>query len=158
VAFYMLHNILPLQVRRHRFNMVASPACPRCAAPVEHVLHFFTACPRVAAAWESLLFRAAVCLAPPPQMTGCCSSPGRVFRPPQRRTLWSWRWLSSVSWPGPPGRRWPLSLLRRFARRWRRRLPLGRSPPSSASEDVALLRFGAHVLGPGPPPQGICFI
>jgi hypothetical protein len=62
----MLHNILPLQVRRHRFGMVASPACPRCAAPVEDVLHFFTACPRVAAAWEFLLFRAAVCLGPPP--------------------------------------------------------------------------------------------
>ncbi len=55
-AFSALHNILPLQVRRHRFRTVPSPACPRCALPVEDVLHFFTACSRVASAWEFLCY------------------------------------------------------------------------------------------------------
>jgi hypothetical protein len=68
VAFSALHNILPLQVRRHRFNIIPSPACPRCQAAVEDVFHFFTACPRLAEAWEFLAHRAALCLggAPPP--------------------------------------------------------------------------------------------
>jgi hypothetical protein len=65
-AFSALHNILPLQVRRHRFKIVPSPACPRCQAPVEDVLHFFTACPRLVAAWEFLVYRAARCLGGPP--------------------------------------------------------------------------------------------
>jgi len=56
IGFSYLNNILPLQVRRHRLRKVASPACERCGSPVEDVLHFFTACPRVAAAWECLLF------------------------------------------------------------------------------------------------------
>jgi hypothetical protein len=62
VGFSALHNILPLQVRRHRFNIVPTPACPRCQAPVEDVVHFFTNCPRVAEAWEFLAHRAALCL------------------------------------------------------------------------------------------------
>jgi hypothetical protein len=62
VGFSALHNILPLQVRRHRFNIVPTPACPRCQAPVEDVVHFFTGCPRVAEAWEFLAHRAALCL------------------------------------------------------------------------------------------------
>jgi zinc-binding in reverse transcriptase len=50
-AFSMLHNILPLQVRRHRLQLAESPACRRCGAPVEDALHFFTACPCVVDAW-----------------------------------------------------------------------------------------------------------
>ena len=56
IGFSLLHNVLPLQVRLHRLNQVASPACLRCGAPVEDVFHFFAACPRVAAAWECLVF------------------------------------------------------------------------------------------------------
>jgi len=54
VGFSYLHNILPLQVRLHRFAMAASPACLRCGAAMEDVLHFFTVCPRVADAWAVL--------------------------------------------------------------------------------------------------------
>jgi hypothetical protein len=58
VGFSYLHIILPLLVRRHRFSLSASPTCLRCGAAVEDVLHFFTACLRVAEAWEALLFAA----------------------------------------------------------------------------------------------------
>jgi hypothetical protein len=61
-AFSALHNILPLHVRCHRFRIVPSPACPRCAAPAEDVLHFFTACSQVASAWEFLCYHVARCL------------------------------------------------------------------------------------------------
>jgi hypothetical protein len=64
VGFSYLHNILPLQVRRHWLSLSASPACLRCGAAVEDVLHFFTACPRVAEAWEALLFAATRVLGP----------------------------------------------------------------------------------------------
>jgi hypothetical protein len=54
VTFSMLHNILPLEVRRHRLNLADTPACRRCGAAVEDTVHFFTRCPRVAAAWDGL--------------------------------------------------------------------------------------------------------
>jgi hypothetical protein len=53
-GFSAIHNILPLQSRRHRLRLAPSPACLRCGAPTEDVLHFFTQCPRVADAWEVL--------------------------------------------------------------------------------------------------------
>ena len=53
VAFMALHNILPLQVRRHRLGLAPTPNCLRCGA-VEDVVHFFTVCPRVANAWALL--------------------------------------------------------------------------------------------------------
>jgi hypothetical protein len=56
--FALLHNILPTQERLHRFRKAATPACLLCAAPTADILHVFTACPRVAAAWAFLLFRA----------------------------------------------------------------------------------------------------
>jgi hypothetical protein len=54
VTFSMLHNILPLEVRRHRLNLAATPACRRCDAAVEDAIHFFTRCPRFNAAWDRL--------------------------------------------------------------------------------------------------------
>jgi hypothetical protein len=50
-AFSMLHNILPLQVRRHCLQFADSPACRLCGVPVEDALYFFTACPHVVDAW-----------------------------------------------------------------------------------------------------------
>ncbi len=60
VVFSLLHNILHLQVRRHRLRLAASPHCSRCPGVVEDALHFFTACPLVAAAWALLSFRVAL--------------------------------------------------------------------------------------------------
>jgi hypothetical protein len=54
VGFSAIHNILPLQIRRHRLRITPSPACRRCGAAMEDVIHFFTACPRVADAWSAL--------------------------------------------------------------------------------------------------------
>ena len=65
VGFSYLHNILPLQTRRHRMRMVASPACLKCGAGVEDVLHFFTACTRVWEAWEVLALAACRALGGP---------------------------------------------------------------------------------------------
>jgi hypothetical protein len=58
----MLHRLRP------RFNITPSPACPRCQAPVDNVVHFFIACPCLAKAWVFMAHRAALCLggAPPP--------------------------------------------------------------------------------------------
>jgi len=64
VAFMALHNILPLQVRRHRLRLSPSAACERCGV-VEDVLHFFTACPRVAEAWSYLVWRASLAIGSP---------------------------------------------------------------------------------------------
>jgi hypothetical protein len=55
IDFATLHNILPLQIRRHRLGLAASPACLRCVAASEVVLHFFNQCPRVTDAWETLV-------------------------------------------------------------------------------------------------------
>jgi hypothetical protein len=54
VAFSLLHNILPLQIRRHRLHLAPSPACRHCPASPEDALHFFTACPRVTTTWGRL--------------------------------------------------------------------------------------------------------
>jgi hypothetical protein len=53
-AFSMLHNILPLQVRRHRLRLADLPACRQCEVPLEDALHFFTACPRLVDTWGCL--------------------------------------------------------------------------------------------------------
>ncbi len=60
VVFSLLHNVLPLQARRHRLRLAPSPHCPHCPNVTEDVLHFFTACPRVATAWALLSFRVAL--------------------------------------------------------------------------------------------------
>jgi hypothetical protein len=57
-GFAALHNILPLQTRRHRLGLAASPACTKCGAASESTLHFFTQCPRVSDAWEYLALTA----------------------------------------------------------------------------------------------------
>jgi hypothetical protein len=57
-GFAALHNILPLQTRRHRLGLTASPACTKCGAVSESTLHFFTQCPRVSDAWEYLALAA----------------------------------------------------------------------------------------------------
>jgi hypothetical protein len=59
-----LHNILPLNVRRHRFGMAANPNCTVCGE-VEDILHFFTACIRVEEVWSFLATRAAIALGGP---------------------------------------------------------------------------------------------
>jgi hypothetical protein len=64
-AFSMLHNILPLEVRRHRFGMVPSPECPHCPGQVEDVIHFFTACSRILATWSRLVAAAGRALGGP---------------------------------------------------------------------------------------------
>jgi hypothetical protein len=66
VAFMALHNILPLRVRKHRFGMEPSPACLRCGE-VEDVLHFFTACPRVADSWAYVAWRVSLTMGGPVQ-------------------------------------------------------------------------------------------
>jgi hypothetical protein len=48
VAFSALHNILHLQVRPT--GSTSSPPPPLCQAPMEDVVHFFTACPRLSEA------------------------------------------------------------------------------------------------------------
>jgi hypothetical protein len=65
VGFSALHNVLPLQSRRHRLGLAPTPACPRCGAASETVLHFFTQCPRVRDAWDCLFFAAARALGGP---------------------------------------------------------------------------------------------
>jgi hypothetical protein len=65
VMFSLLHNILPLQVRRHRLRLAPSPHCPHCPGVVEDVLHFFTACSRASAAWSFLALRVALLIGGP---------------------------------------------------------------------------------------------
>jgi hypothetical protein len=45
-----------------RFNIIPFPACPRCQAPMDAVVHFFMACPRLAKACVFRAHRAALCL------------------------------------------------------------------------------------------------
>jgi hypothetical protein len=63
--FSLLHNIPLVQDRRHRLRLAPSPHCDRCPGVVEDVLHFFTSCSRVEAAWAFLAFRAALLLGGP---------------------------------------------------------------------------------------------
>ena len=63
--FSLLHNILLVQDRRHRLRLAPSPHCDRCPGVVEDVLHFFTSCSRVEAAWAFLAFRVALLLGGP---------------------------------------------------------------------------------------------
>jgi hypothetical protein len=65
VMFSLLHNILPLQVRRHRLRLAPSPDCPHCPGVVEDTVHFFTTCSRVSAAWSFLALRVALLLGGP---------------------------------------------------------------------------------------------
>jgi hypothetical protein len=65
IGFATLHNILPIQIRRHRLCLAASPACTRCGVAFETVLHFFTQCPRVSDAWECLTLAASTALGGP---------------------------------------------------------------------------------------------
>jgi len=58
-GFRALHNILPLEVRRHRLKLAPSPACSWCGAEREDTLHFFTICPRVEEVWTFLASAAA---------------------------------------------------------------------------------------------------
>jgi len=68
VAFMALHNILPIQVRRHRLGLAPSPNCQRCGGvEVEDGLHFFTSCPRVAAVWAYLVWKVALAVGGPVQ-------------------------------------------------------------------------------------------
>ena len=60
--FSALHDILPTPEREVRLGLRPAAACPACAAAVAGVLHVFTGCPRVSAAWHSLLFRASLAL------------------------------------------------------------------------------------------------
>jgi hypothetical protein len=60
--FSALHDILPTPEREARLGLRPAAACPTCAAAVAGVLHVFTGCPRVSAAWHSLLFRASLAL------------------------------------------------------------------------------------------------
>ncbi len=62
LAFRAIHNILPLEARRHRLALVDSPQCNSCGAQEEDTLHFFTACTRVQEAWEDLVHRASAAL------------------------------------------------------------------------------------------------
>jgi hypothetical protein len=52
-----------------RFNIIPFPACPRCQALMDAVVHFFMACPRLAKACVFRAHRAALCLGgvPPPE-------------------------------------------------------------------------------------------
>ncbi len=63
--FSLLHNILLVQDRRHRLRLTPSPHCVRCPGVVEDVLHFFTSCVRVEAAWAFLAFRVSLLLGGP---------------------------------------------------------------------------------------------
>jgi hypothetical protein len=56
--FSLLHNILPTPDRLCRLQLEQDASCRFCAAPVADVLHLFTACARVAAAWAYLYARA----------------------------------------------------------------------------------------------------
>jgi exonuclease III len=60
--FSLLHNILPIPTRLFRLKMAPAPTCLFCTAPVADVLHVFTACRRVTAAWNYLLCRATLLL------------------------------------------------------------------------------------------------
>ncbi len=60
-----LHNILPLQIRRHRLRLAPSPYCPHCPGVVEDTVHFFTACSRVSAAWSFLALHVALLMGGP---------------------------------------------------------------------------------------------
>jgi hypothetical protein len=62
VHFSLLHNILPTPDRLCRLRLEQDPGCPFCAAPLADVLHLFTACARVVAAWAYLYARASAAL------------------------------------------------------------------------------------------------
>jgi hypothetical protein len=63
--FSLLHNILLVQDRCHCLRLAPSPHCDRCPGLVEDVLHFFTSCSRVEAAWAFLAFRVALLVGGP---------------------------------------------------------------------------------------------
>ena len=62
--FSILHNLLGVAANQHHWGVAPSPACPKCRPPAanETILHFFTGCGRVSAAWHYLLFRATLTL------------------------------------------------------------------------------------------------
>ena len=65
VGFNYISNILPTGERRHRLRLAPTPACDQCPAPLDNVLHTFTACSRVDEAWENLLYTASRLLGGP---------------------------------------------------------------------------------------------
>jgi len=64
VHFSLMHNLLKVTANQHHWGLVPSPACPRCRPPArdDTILHFFTSCERVSAAWHYLFFRATLTL------------------------------------------------------------------------------------------------
>jgi hypothetical protein len=65
VVFAALHNILPLQVRRHRMGLAPNPSCLICGALVEDFVHCFSVCPTVAVTWVGLATRIAIVMGGP---------------------------------------------------------------------------------------------
>ena len=62
--FSLMHNLLCVTANLHHWGREPSPACPRCRPPAEDdtILHFFTSCARVSAAWHYLFFKATLTL------------------------------------------------------------------------------------------------
>jgi len=48
------YNALPINVRQHHCNMVASPSCTRCSSPIEDILHCLRDCPHSRELWLRL--------------------------------------------------------------------------------------------------------
>ena len=65
VGFSLISNILTTGERRHRLRLTPTPACEHCQAPLDNILHTFTACNRVEEAWEYLLYTASRLLGGP---------------------------------------------------------------------------------------------
>jgi hypothetical protein len=103
--FSLLHDLLDIRATRHHMRMedAPTPSCIRYqpSAPLETLLHFFTSCERVSAAWYFLFFKATLTL-------GCQLSDESLFKlawPPSLAraeaavilavtTFSSWAWAS----------------------------------------------------------------
>ena len=48
------HNVLPINVCRHHYNMVASPSHTCCSSPIEDILHCLRDCPHSKELWLRL--------------------------------------------------------------------------------------------------------
>jgi hypothetical protein len=99
VGFFSIHNILPLQSKPlERFGLEPSPACSRCGAASEDVLHFFAHCPRVADAWDHLAFAAAKALGGPlPDLHLLLLLNVPIYPPPMSKLL-CWPYWLMLSW------------------------------------------------------------
>ena len=60
--FSVLHNILPIPSRLHRYQRLPDASCWFCPHPLADCLHFFTSCPRVEPAWARVVHRASAVL------------------------------------------------------------------------------------------------